>query len=64
MAFKREEVPTGFRDFLNNLPQAAEKDETFMLLAAQGFMDNAMNDEMDLMGCDIADQELDFPSQQ
>ena len=46
------------------MPQAAEKDETSMLLAAQGFMDNAMNDEMDLMGCDIADHELDFPSQQ
>ena len=27
-------------------------------------MDNAMNDEMDLMGCDIADCELDFLSQQ
>ena len=46
------------------MPKAAEKDETSMLLAAQGFMDKAMNDEMDLMGCDIADHELDFPSQQ
>ena len=53
-----------FSGLLEYLPQAAEKDETSMLLAAQGFMDKAMNDEMDLMDCDIADHELDFPSQQ
>ena len=64
MSFTKDEVPVPFWDFLNNLPAAAHKDEPFLLLAAQGFMSNAMNDEMDLMGCDISDCELDFLGQQ
>ena len=64
MSLTKEEVPVTFWEFLKALPAASRKDEPFLLLVAQGFLSNAMNDEMDLMGCDISDCELDFLGQQ
>ena len=64
MEITKAEVPVPFWDFLNALPAASRKDEPFLLLVAQGFLSNAMNDEMDLMGCDISDCDLDFLGQQ